>query len=451
MVNDKLKQLLESQKSLKEIINNYFRLNKDKSDQNEDNKNIDNKINSLQTFVVNEFKRINQLINSTKKEDKEKQVVEKSKPVYLDSFSDKALSDLDKLFQKIFNITIIEQSNEQRKINHNLWLIPLMAIVGIIVAKYEDIYRYIKSIDWEKIWNNTKEQLANFLIDLPIKIYNNLSTIFVFLGDLIKTIFTSDKFKQIIDNVKKTIVPTDLIDNIKTEISNFFTKTIPNLFNSMIDNIKQYINNIFNSINDFLGFKLFDTGESDKDKTNAIDAEGTINELNNQDNSKNISISESPSDNQSGNIDPNIAVANNLQNFNQIKNGNINKSFMVKNNNDITLTPLNSEDNAIILKEGGLIDNRLNHIINVINEQTSKYVENFNNIKDGILQQNNILDKLNSIDKKDILNILNTNNIATSKYINHNINQIQNMIIENKQPIIEKSNIDLNRLQYING
>lgn len=457
-VNKKFNELIEVNKKLRDIVYEKLHI------KNEDKDITKNKIDKLQNFISNELIRIDkvvkQLINQKNKNNnnsKEKQVVEKAKPVYLETFSDKAILELNNLFQKIFNIKIIQPKEEISK-KSNIWLLALIAVTGLIIAKFNDIKKYILSIDWDKIWQNIRKQIIDFLTDLPFQIIDNLNSVFEFIKDIIINIFSSDQFKSLIDNIKKTIVPTNLIDNIVLEITNLFTVTIPNIFNSVITNIKQFVNNIFKSINDLLGFQFFDVGKDETNKTDAINAEEKIDSLNNLDNEKS-----SPSANSSNNylneqknigqssLEPNIAIANNMNNFNKISGGNINKSLIVNDTGNITMTPLQKDDTAIILKEDGIIDKRLNEVINAINNQANNYIEKFDTINNELIQQNNILSKFNNDQKQELTKTIQLNNVITSQYIQNNINKVQSSINELKQPKIERSNIDTIRLNYLNG
>lgn len=457
-VNKKFNELIEVNKKLRDIVYEKLHI------KNEDKDITKNKIDKLQNFISNELIRIDkvvkQLINQKNKNNnnsKEKQVVEKAKPVYLETFSDKAILELNNLFQKIFNIKIIQPKEEISK-KSNIWLLALIAVTGLIIAKFNDIKKYILSIDWDKIWQNIRKQIIDFLTDLPFQIIDNLNSVFEFIKDIIINIFSSDQFKSLIDNIKKTIVPTNLIDNIVLEITNLFTVTIPNIFNSVITNIKQFVNNIFKSINDLLGFQFFDVGKDETNKTDAINAEEKIDSLNNLDNEKS-----SPPANSSNNylneqknigqssLEPNIAIANNMNNFNKISGGNINKSLIVNDTGNITMTPLQKDDTAIILKEDGIIDKRLNEVINAINNQANNYIEKFDTINNELIQQNNILSKFNNDQKQELTKTIQLNNVITSQYIQNNINKVQSSINELKQPKIERSNIDTIRLNYLNG
>lgn len=456
---NKLQQLLDSHNSLKKIIYEKLRIdNQNKEDNKENNVKI-NKIDNLERFIKTEINRLGKLIKSnknSKNNTKEKQVVEKAKPVYLESFSDKAIFELNNLFQKIFNIKIIQPKEESTK-RSNLWLIALAGLIGLIIANFSEIQKYITSIDWNKIWSDTKNTILNFLAELPFQIINNLDSIFKNMGDIIKAIFNSDEFKKFSENIKKTIVPTEFINNIINELTTFFTKNIPNMFTKIVDNIKQYIYDIFNSVNDLLGFKFIDTGEDNKDKTDAVKADEKIQQMNEQDKTTIPDLPSTPDDNVAQvtdnvkNLEPSIAVANNMKNFNQLNGGNITKSLVTNNGQNITMTPLDNKDTAVILKENGIIDKRLNEILSVINKQTTDYIAKFDIINNEISEQNNILSQFNENNKKDLVQILNTNNNNTALYVNSNIKEIYNTINEIKQPSIERSSIDVTRLQYING
>ena len=458
-MENKLQQLLDSHNSLKKIIYEKLRIDNQNKEDNKEINTKTNKIDNLERFIKTEINRLAKLIKSNKNNKantKERQVVEKTKPVYLESFSDKAIFELNNLFQKIFNIKIIQPKEESVK-RSNIWLVALAGLIGLIIANFSEIQKYISSIDWDKIWSDTKDTILKFLAELPFQIINNLDSIFNNMGDIIKAIFNSDEFKKFSEDIKKTIVPTEFINNIINELTTFFTKNIPNMFTKIVDNIKQYIYDIFNSVNDLLGFKFIDTGEDSKDKTDAVKADEKIQQMNEQDKT---AIPDLPPDSDNSapatpdnvkNLEPSIAVANNMKNFNQLNGGNITKSLVTNNGQNITMTPLDNKDTAIILKENGIIDKRLNEILSVINKQTTDYIAKFDTINNEILEQNNILSQFNENNKKDLVQILNTNNNNTALYVNSNIKEIYNTINEIKQPSIERSSIDVIRLQYING
>ncbi len=456
---NKLQQLLDSHNSLKKIIYEKLRVDNQNKENNKEINVKTNKIDNLERFIKTEINRLGQLIKSNKNNKantKERQVVEKTKSVYLESFSDKAIFELNNLFQKIFNIKIIQPKEESVK-RSNIWLVALAGLIGLIIANFSEIQKYISSIDWNKIWSDTKGTILNFLAELPFQIINNLDSIFKNMGDIIKAIFNSDEFKKFSEDIKKTIIPTEFINNIINELTTFFTKNIPNMFTKIVDNIKQYIYDIFNSVNDLLGFKFIDTGEDNKDKTDAVKADEKIQQMNEQDKTTIPDLPSTPDNNMSQatdnvkNLEPSIAVANNMKNFNQLNGGNITKSLVTNNGQNITMTPLDNKDTAVILKENGIIDKRLNEILSVINKQTTDYIAKFDTINNEILEQNNILSQFNENNKKDLIQTLNTNNNNTALYVNSNIKEIYNTINEIKQPSIERSSIDAIRLQYING
>ena len=456
---NKLQQLLDSHNSLKKIIYEKLRVDNQNKENNKEINVKTNKIDNLERFIKTEINRLGQLIKSNKNNKtntKERQVVEKTKSVYLESFSDKAIFELNNLFQKIFNIKIIQPKEESVK-RSNIWLVALAGLIGLIIANFSEIQKYISSIDWNKIWSDTKGTILNFLAELPFQIINNLDSIFKNMGDIIKAIFNSDEFKKFSEDIKKTIIPTEFINNIINELTTFFTKNIPNMFTKIVDNIKQYIYDIFNSVNDLLGFKFIDTGEDNKDKTDAVKADEKIQQMNEQDKTTIPDLPSTPDNNipqatdNVKNLEPSIAVANNMKNFNQLNGGNITKSLVTNNGQNITMTPLDNKDTAVILKENGIIDKRLNEILSVINKQTTDYIAKFDTINNEILEQNNILSQFNENNKKDLIQTLNTNNNNTALYVNSNIKEIYNAINEIKQPSIERSSIDAIRLQYING
>ena len=456
---NKLQQLLDSHNSLKKIIYEKLRVDNQNKENNKEINVKTNKIDNLERFIKTEINRLGQLIKSNKNNKantKERQVVEKTKSVYLESFSDKAIFELNNLFQKIFNIKIIQPKEESVK-RSNIWLVALAGLIGLIIANFSEIQKYISSIDWNKIWSDTKGTILNFLAELPFQIINNLDSIFKNMGDIIKAIFNSDEFKKFSEDIKKTIIPTEFINNIINELTTFFTKNIPNMFTKIVDNIKQYIYDIFNSVNDLLGFKFIDTGEDNKDKTDAVKADEKIQQMNEQNKTTIPDLPSTPDNNMSQatdnvkNLEPSIAVANNMKNFNQLNGGNITKSLVTNNGQNITMTPLDNKDTAVILKENGIIDKRLNEILSVINKQTTDYIAKFDTINNEILEQNNILSQFNENNKKDLIQTLNTNNNNTALYVNSNIKEIYNTINEIKQPSIERSSIDAIRLQYING
>lgn len=456
---NKLQQLLDSHNSLKKIIYEKLRVDNQNKENNKETNTKTNKIDNLERFIKTEINRLGQLIKSNKNNKantKERQVVEKTKSVYLESFSDKAIFELNNLFQKIFNIKIIQPKEESIK-RSNIWLVALAGLIGLIIANFSEIQKYISSIDWNKIWSDTKGTILNFLAELPFQIINNLDSIFKNMGDIIKAIFNSDEFKKFSEDIKKTIIPTEFINNIINELTTFFTKNIPNMFTKIVDNIKQYIYDIFNSVNDLLGFKFIDTGEDNKDKTDAVKADEKIQQMNEQDKTTIPDLPSTPDNNipqatdNVKNLEPSIAVANNMKNFNQLNGGNITKSLVTNNGQNITMTPLDNKDTAVILKENGIIDKRLNEILSVINKQTTDYIAKFDTINNEILEQNNILSQFNENNKKDLIQTLNTNNNNTALYVNSNIKEIYNAINEIKQPSIERSSIDAIRLQYING
>lgn len=456
---NKLQQLLDSHNSLKKIIYEKLRIDNQNKENNKEINVKTNKIDNLERFIKTEINRLGQLIKSNKNNKantKERQVVEKTKSVYLESFSDKAIFELNNLFQKIFNIKIIQPKEESVK-RSNIWLVALAGLIGLIIANFSEIQKYISSIDWNKIWSDTKGTILNFLAELPFQIINNLDSIFKNMGDIIKAIFNSDEFKKFSEDIKKTIIPTEFINNIINELTTFFTKNIPNMFTKIVDNIKQYIYDIFNSVNDLLGFKFIDTGEDNKDKTDAVKADEKIQQMNEQDKTTIPDLPSTPDNNipqatdNVKNLEPSIAVANNMKNFNQLNGGNITKSLVTNNGQNITMTPLDNKDTAVILKENGIIDKRLNEILSVINKQTTDYIAKFDIINNEILEQNNILSQFNENNKKDLIQTLNTNNNNTALYVNSNIKEIYNAINEIKQPSIERSSIDAIRLQYING
>ena len=442
--SDNLKENTDTQNTLKE------------ESKNKETSAINEKYNSLKKFVISEINKINKIVkklktSKEKEENKEKEVVEKAKPVYLESFGEKALLELNEIFQKVFNIKIVQPKDQTTK-KSKLWLVALIAIVAVIIAKFNDIKKYILSIDWNKIWGTIRNYIVEFLADLPFKIIDAIVDAFNLIKDVILKIFEKEEFQKLIENIKKTLIPTDFINNIKNSIVEFFTKTIPDIFKKVTDKVKSFVNKIFSAINDFLGFKFFDTGKDDKDKTDAINAEEKIDELNSQSSQTEGSSGESPSSEPAKEekpVEPNIIVANNLNKFNNIKGGAIDKSFVVNDNKEITMTPLHPNDSVAVLKEDGIIDKRLNEVINSVNTQTAAYSKQFEDINNEIIKQNDILTNYNKnkITKEHIIN----NDKAMVKYVQNNVNRLQTEITNNKQPQIATSSINDLRLQYLNG
>jgi len=467
-LNNKLKEIIKEKLNIskeKTVDSDNLKENTDtQNTSKEESKNketsaINEKYNSLKKFVISEINKINKIVkkiktSKEKEENKEKEVVEKAKPVYLESFGERALLELNEIFQKVFNIKIVQPKDQTTK-KSKLWLVALIAIVAVIIAKFNDIKKYILSIDWNKIWGTIRNYIVEFLADLPFKIIDAIVDAFNLIKDVILKIFEKEEFQKLIENIKKTLIPTDFINNIKNSIVEFFTKTIPDIFKKVTDKVKSFVNKIFSAINDFLGFKFFDTGKDDKDKTDAINAEEKIDELNSQSNQTEGSSGESPSSESSKEskeekpVEPNIIVANNLNKFNNIKGGAIDKSFVVNDNKEITMTPLHPNDSVAVLKEDGIIDKRLNEVINSVNTQTAAYSKQFEDINNEIIKQNDILTNYNKnkITKEHIIN----NDKAMVKYVQNNVNRLQTEITNNKQPQIATSSINDLRLQYLNG
>ena len=443
-INDKIEKFLILQNQLKQLINEKLHLSKNEETEETTDKNndanvekqnkevsleVDSKINKLRKFVTNEINKTNKLVKTLtknikatkeKEESKEKDVVEKTKPVYLESFGDKALLELDNTFQKIFNIKVV-QPKEQVAKKSKLWLVALAAIAAVIIAKFNDIKKYIMDINWGNVWKTIRSHIVSFLAQLPFTIINRLGDAFNLVKDVVLEILKKEEFQKLVENIKNTLIPIDLINKITTEVKEFFTDTIPNIFKSIMTSVKKFIDGIFSGINNFLGFKLFSVSEEESDKTDAIKAGDVIEQLNSQGPQPNVNVVESSGENtqpqnETPKQEPGVEIANNLNNFNKVNKGNVHKGFTVFNNKNTTLTPLHENDTAIILKEDGIIDKRLTDMVDTISKQADNYIGKFEQIDKDIVAQNDILNNLNKKNDTIITQINNnkkeTNNIA---------------------------------------
>lgn len=462
-----LDKTLAAAVTLRRAIEEKFKIYSDKekdttdkqNKKSEDNdsdaiKKLNQKIVDLDKFVKSEIDKNKKLINQVIKpnENKEKQIVEKTKPVYIDSFGERAITSLNDIFQKVFNIQVIQPKEDHAK-SSKLWVTALIGIIGIIILYFDKIKNFIQNIDWEKIWSMVKTILTNSINKLWPEIVNILKSSFNVFIDSFAKIINSKGIQDAIQSVKNFFIPADFIKDISSAITNFFTDVVPNMFKSVITGLKSFMINIFNFINQLFGFKFIDIGKNETDKADTIKAEEYLEQTNEEGQNPSIpNISNSnESDQDISKIDPNIAIANNMTNFNKISGGAIDKSISVSGGDNTTyLTPLHKDDNAVILKEDGLIDKRLNNIIDNVSTSSKEYLKKFDVINDTIVKQNDIISKLPISQKQELAKIIDNNNEQASKYINANVKLIYSDLNKLRTPVIEQSNINTLRYTYIN-
>lgn len=438
--DEKNQRFSDFNKEVNRLKNQFEQFQKSLNDSNKKNINKEKSKNIAKTEI--------------KKTNKERKIVEEAKPMIIQSFGEEAVETLNNLFQKIFKIEIKQPKNEIKK-SSMTWLLALGAIVGVIIANFEKIKNWIAEFDWSKVWDGIKNGIITAITKIIPLIGEMVFNTFISIIDTFTNIIKSESFQNVISNIWDKINPLNLISPITTYLTSLFADTIPNAFRSTIDGIKDFIKQTFSWINGLFGFKFF--GNDREPEPETIDPDNETYKQNEQqsENTKLNDIPESNNENQSADkesltsTNKNIIISNELTNMNEVTGGKVNKSLVIQEGDKkTTMIPLDQNDNAVILKENGIIDKKLNSLINVITDKSKSFNDNFIKINNSIIQQTQLIDKLSTTKQTELIQSIDERFVSYDKVI---ANRMQIAISNNKEPTINRSNISEKQRQCLNN